>query len=91
MVADGRPLAIVPVDDRRSTLRDDLAVIPIDGIEPYQVAVFTRAGEHDPLVASFLESAKEHLRRGNTRGRRPLRPRRLRTRSAPSTRVPARR
>lgn len=69
VVADGRALAIVPRDDRRSTLRDDLAVIPIDGIEPCQVAVFTRLGERDPLVASFLESAKEHLRRGNAPAR----------------------
>ncbi|MET8796355.1 hypothetical protein ABZV91_07845 [Nocardia sp. NPDC004568] len=69
VVADGRALAIVPVDDRRSTLRADLAVIPIDGIEPCRVTVFTRRGERDPLVASFLGSAKEHLRRDPHRAR----------------------
>ncbi|MEV0104926.1 hypothetical protein AB0H42_01105 [Nocardia sp. NPDC050799] len=55
----------MPVDNRRSTLRDDLGAIPIDGIELCQVAVFTRRGERSPLVASFLASAKEHFRRGN--------------------------
>jgi DNA-binding transcriptional LysR family regulator len=63
VVADGRAIAIVPAGDRRSTLRDDLTTIPIDGIEPCQVAVVTRAGDRNPLVAHFRESAKNCLTR----------------------------
>ncbi|MFG2072896.1 LysR family transcriptional regulator [Nonomuraea maritima] len=67
VVADGRAVAIVPAGDRRSTLRDDLATIPIEGIEPCQVAVATRADDRNPLVAHFRESAKNCLAR-NTEG-----------------------
>ncbi|MGW3347247.1 LysR family transcriptional regulator [Nonomuraea rubra] len=63
VVADGRAVAIVPAGDRRSTLRDDLATIPVDGIEPCQVAVVTRAGDRNPLVAGFRESARNCLAR----------------------------
>ncbi|MBB6550977.1 LysR family transcriptional regulator [Nonomuraea rubra] len=63
VVADGRAVAIVPAGDRRSTLRDDLVTIPVDGIEPCQVAVVTRAGDRNPLVARFRESARNCLAR----------------------------
>jgi DNA-binding transcriptional LysR family regulator len=63
VVADGRAITVVPADDRRTTLRDDLATVPIDGIEPCQVAVVTRADDRNPLVAHFLESAKDCLTR----------------------------
>ncbi|WP_307795717.1 LysR family transcriptional regulator [Actinacidiphila acididurans] len=63
LVADGQAVAVLPAGDRRTTLRPDLATIPIDGIEPCQVVVATRADDHDPLVADFHESAKEHLAR----------------------------
>jgi DNA-binding transcriptional LysR family regulator len=63
VVADGRAVAIVPAGDRRTTLRDDLATVPVDGIEPCQVAVVTRADDRNPLVAHFLDSAKSSLTR----------------------------
>ncbi|WP_280490434.1 LysR substrate-binding domain-containing protein [Nocardia carnea] len=63
VVADGQALAIVPADDRRSTLRDDLATVPVDGIEPCQVVVVTRADDRNPLIARFRESAKNCLTR----------------------------
>ncbi|GGP44763.1 LysR family transcriptional regulator [Saccharothrix coeruleofusca] len=63
VVAEGRAVAVVPADDRRSTLRDDLATIPVDGIEPCQVAVVTRADDRNPLLAHFLESARNCLAR----------------------------
>lgn len=63
VVADGRAIAIVPADDRRSTLRDDLATVPINGIEPCQVVVVTRTDDRNPLVARFRESAKNCLTR----------------------------
>lgn len=62
-VADGRGVSVVPAGDRRSTLRDDLATVPIEGVEPCQVAVVTRAGERNPLVARFRESARTCLAR----------------------------
>ncbi|WP_246127774.1 LysR family transcriptional regulator [Amycolatopsis rhizosphaerae] len=68
-VADGRAVAVMPADDRRSTLRDDLATIPIEGIEPCQVAVLSRAIDRNPLVAHFRESAKNCLARDTTRAR----------------------
>ncbi|MBP2333918.1 DNA-binding transcriptional LysR family regulator [Saccharothrix coeruleofusca] len=64
VVAEGRAVAVVPADDRRSTLRDDLATIPVDGVEPCQVAVVTRADDRNPLLAHFLESARNCLARG---------------------------
>jgi DNA-binding transcriptional LysR family regulator len=66
VVADGRAITVVPADDRRATLRDDLATVPIDGIEPGQVAVVTRADDRNRLVAHFLESAKRCLTRDAT-------------------------
>ncbi|MEO3785532.1 LysR substrate-binding domain-containing protein [Actinocorallia sp. B10E7] len=64
LVADSRAIAVVPAYDRRCTLRDDLVTVPVDGIEPCQVAVFTRAGDRNPLVSHFRESAKSLLTRG---------------------------
>ncbi|MFF4472287.1 LysR family transcriptional regulator [Streptomyces sp. NPDC001599] len=60
-VADGRAIALVPADDRRCTLRDDLATIPVEGVEPCQVVVATRLADANPLVARFRESAHSLL------------------------------
>lgn len=61
-VADGRSVALVPAYDRRCADRDDLAVVPVDGIEPCQVVVATRSGDRSPLVAGFREAAGRLLR-----------------------------
>jgi DNA-binding transcriptional LysR family regulator len=61
LVADGHSIAILPAGDRRSTLRGDLATIPIEGIDPCQVVVATRANDHNPLVTAFREFARTHL------------------------------
>jgi DNA-binding transcriptional LysR family regulator len=61
LIAGGQAIAILPADDRRSTLRDDISTIPIEGIEPCQVVVVTRADDPNPLVAHFRESAKNLL------------------------------
>ncbi|MBB4684967.1 LysR family transcriptional regulator [Amycolatopsis jiangsuensis] len=60
-VADGRAVIVVPAGDRRSTLRDDLATVPIDGIEPCQVAVIARTDDGNPLIAHFREAVESHL------------------------------
>lgn len=61
VVADGRAIALVPADDRRATLRDDLATVPVEGVEPCQVVVATRLADANPLVARFRESARRFL------------------------------
>ncbi|MFD4403117.1 LysR family transcriptional regulator [Nocardia sp. NPDC058499] len=63
VVADGRAVALVPADDRRSTLRADLATVPVDGIEPCSVVVASRVDDANPLIARFRESATTHLTR----------------------------
>lgn len=60
-VADGQAVAILPAGDRLSTLRQDLAIVPIEGIDPCQVVVATRANERDHLLIDFRESARTHL------------------------------
>ncbi|MEU4656386.1 LysR family transcriptional regulator [Streptomyces sp. NPDC023723] len=60
-VADGRAVALVPAGDRRWALRDDLATVPVTGIDPCEVVVATRDGDHNPLVAHFRESARKLL------------------------------
>ncbi|GLY72952.1 LysR family transcriptional regulator [Actinoallomurus iriomotensis] len=61
LVAGGHSIAILPAGDRRSTLRDDLATIPITGIDPCQVVVVTHANDHNPLVTAFREIAERTL------------------------------
>lgn len=61
VVADGRALAVVPAHDRRCALRDDLATVPVEGIEPCEVVVATRVDDRSPLVAHFRESASRYL------------------------------
>jgi len=61
LVASGHSIAILPAGDRRSTLRPDLATIPLDGIAPCQVAVATHAGDRNPLVTAFREIANTHV------------------------------
>ena len=62
-VADGLATALVPANDRRITLRDDLVTVPIEGIEPLQVVAAVRLRDANPLVAAFLDSARRLLTR----------------------------
>jgi DNA-binding transcriptional LysR family regulator len=61
LVADGQAIAILPAGDRRSSWRRDIATIPIEGVDPCQVVVATRADDDDRVVVDFLESARNHL------------------------------
>jgi DNA-binding transcriptional LysR family regulator len=61
LIADGQAIAILPAGDRRSTLRDDVSTIPIEGIEPCQVVVVTRANDRNPLVVHFRKSVRNLL------------------------------
>ena len=60
-VASGRAVALLPSGDRRTRLREDLTTVPVTGIEPSQVAVVTRLGEHHPLVGGFCDIARSTL------------------------------
>lgn len=61
LIANGQAIAIQPAGDRRFTLRDDIAAVPIEGIDPCSVVIATRAEEPDALVADFVESARSQL------------------------------
>jgi DNA-binding transcriptional LysR family regulator len=61
LVADGRAIAILPAGDRRSTLRTDLATVPVEGTDPCQVVLATRADDPNPLVSAFHDIAATHL------------------------------
>ncbi len=61
LVADGRAIAILPAGDRRSTLRTDLATVPVEGIDPCQVVLATHADDPNPLATAFHDVAATHL------------------------------
>jgi DNA-binding transcriptional LysR family regulator len=51
LVASGRAIAVLPVGDRRSSLRPDLLTLPIEGAPPSQVVV-SRKGDPNPMIRS---------------------------------------
>jgi hypothetical protein len=55
-----------PFGDRRSSLRADLATVPVEGVPTSEVVVATRVGDSNPLVADFVQAARARLT-----GRRP--------------------
>ena len=61
LVASGRAVAVLPVGDRRSTVRPDLATVPLDGFPVSSVVVATRTGEPNPLVPDFVSAARSLL------------------------------
>lgn len=61
LVASGQALAVLPAGDRRSSLRADLATVPVEGFPPSRVLVAARVGDANPLVADFVRLARTHL------------------------------
>ncbi|MDV3127979.1 LysR family transcriptional regulator [Mycobacterium sp. 21AC1] len=61
LVASGQAIAVLPVGDRRSSLRSDLATVPVEGLPASRVVVATRVGDPNPLVADFVHAARAHL------------------------------
>ncbi|BBY28983.1 LysR family transcriptional regulator [Mycolicibacterium sediminis] len=61
LVASGGALAVLPAGDRRSSLRTDLASVPVEGFPTSKVIVATRAGDPNPLVVDFVTAARRHL------------------------------
>jgi DNA-binding transcriptional LysR family regulator len=61
LVASGQAIAVLPVGDRRSSLRADLATVPVEGVPDSRVVVATRVGEANPLVPAFVSAALAYL------------------------------
>ncbi|MFD8565825.1 LysR family transcriptional regulator [Streptomyces sp. NPDC059639] len=61
LVASGRAIAVLPVGDRRSSLRPDLVTVPIDGAPPSQVVLAGRKGDPNPMIRNLRLAAEAVL------------------------------
>ncbi|WP_395297982.1 LysR family transcriptional regulator [Kitasatospora hibisci] len=53
LVASGRAIAVLPVGDRRSSLRPDLVTVPIEGAPSSQVVLVSRRGDPNPMIRNL--------------------------------------
>jgi DNA-binding transcriptional LysR family regulator len=60
LIAAGQAVAIT-AEVHTHTLRPDLTTVPLDGVEPSQVALATRAHDPNILVTAFRTYARAHL------------------------------
>ncbi|MEU6541265.1 LysR family transcriptional regulator [Streptomyces sp. NPDC047000] len=61
LVASGKAIAVLPVGDRRSSLRPDLVTVPIEGAPPSQVVLISRKGDPNPMIKNLRLTAKTVL------------------------------
>ncbi|MFI5986724.1 LysR family transcriptional regulator [Streptomyces sp. NPDC051555] len=61
LVASGRAIAVLPVGDRRSSLRPDLVTVPIEGAPPSQVVLVSRKGDPNPMIRNLRLAAEAVL------------------------------
>ncbi|MEU5717566.1 LysR family transcriptional regulator [Streptomyces sp. NPDC020403] len=61
LVASGRAIAVLPVGDRRSSLRPDLVTVPVVGAPPSQVVLASRKGDANPMIGSLRRAAEAVL------------------------------
>ncbi|MER6958068.1 LysR family transcriptional regulator [Streptomyces sp. NPDC000618] len=61
LVASGRAIAVLPVGDRRSSLRPDLVTVPIEDAPPSQVVLVSRKGDPNPMIRNLRLAAKAVL------------------------------
>ncbi|WP_092556736.1 LysR family transcriptional regulator [Actinoplanes derwentensis] len=61
LVANGRAIAVLPAGDRRSSLRPDLATVPIEGASPSRVVLVSRKGDPNPMIRSLRLAAEAAL------------------------------
>jgi DNA-binding transcriptional LysR family regulator len=61
LVAGGQAIAVLPTGDRRSTLRSDLATVPLEGAPTSKVVLVSRVGDPNPLVRGLQATAQAHL------------------------------
>ncbi|WP_435172299.1 LysR family transcriptional regulator [Actinacidiphila sp. bgisy145] len=58
LVAGGRAVAVLPVGDRRSTLRPGLVTVPIEDAPRSQVVLVHRNGDPNPLITHLRRVAR---------------------------------
>lgn len=62
LIATGQAVAIIPVGSGgTNSFRPDLTTVPLEGVEPSQVVLATRAGDRSRLVVAFRKYAGIHL------------------------------
>ena len=61
LIAAGQAVAIIAGGPGTEALRPDLTTVPLEGVEPSHVALATRAGDRNRLVAAFRKAAQAHL------------------------------
>jgi DNA-binding transcriptional LysR family regulator len=61
LVASGRAIAVLPVGDRRSSLRPDLVTVPIEGVPPSRVVLVSRKSDPNPMIRNLRLTAKAVL------------------------------
>lgn len=61
LVANGEAIAVLPVGDRRSSLRPELVTVPIEGAPSSQVVLASRRGDPNPMISDLLLAAKTAL------------------------------
>ncbi len=61
LVASGGAIAVLPVGDRRSSLRPDLVTVPIEGAPPSPVVLVSRKGDPNPMIRNLRLAAKAVL------------------------------
>ncbi|WP_261565373.1 hypothetical protein [Frankia gtarii] len=54
-------IAVLPVGDRRSSLRPNLVTVPIEGAPPSQVVLVSRKGDPNPMIRNLRLAAKAVL------------------------------
>lgn len=57
LVASGRAIAVLPVGDRRSSLRPGLVTVPVEGAPASRVVLVSRAGDRNPLIGALRQAA----------------------------------
>ncbi|MER6385328.1 LysR family transcriptional regulator substrate-binding protein [Streptomyces sp. NPDC001250] len=61
LVASGEAIAVLPVGDRRSSLRPNLVTVPIEGAPSSQVVLVSRKGDPNPMIRNLRLAAKAAL------------------------------
>ncbi|MER5948497.1 LysR family transcriptional regulator [Streptomyces sp. NPDC001904] len=61
LVASGRAIAVLPVGDRRSSLRPHLVTVPVEGAPPSRIVLVSRKGDPNPMIRSLRLAAEAVL------------------------------
>ncbi|MFD5192715.1 LysR family transcriptional regulator [Streptomyces sp. NPDC058357] len=57
LVASGRAIAVLPVGDRRSSLRPNLVTVPVEGAPPSRVVLVSLKGDPNPMIRNLRLAA----------------------------------